>query len=351
MKSPKATEETLLALGRHLKDRRRQPTPENFQRILRKLESEAFPTCQNYSLAGQPVSCRLQRPEWAQWLDQVWGVFGDNASTKPPSLLLDFVLEGPQWPRVADSTQGPPWLAYGAITTPQQPCWAYLRPQLRAWCQRGGRLPYRVVVALPSTDLTKSLEPMDLRKPLLLPLLDWLSGHPEVPFLGAILHYRGRGIALLGSPNSGKSTLLGQCLDAARQDPGWGWVADDPVLLSCSGSTARGRGLYLGSWRSQPGFHEKAFHSPEHWPRPWPEVPLSALVFPDYRAGQPHRLQRLSASQALRAWYPSLRLVPGRRDHWFEHQVTGLLQTLPAFRLEMGGRDPGLIGVLLECLA
>ncbi len=346
MSPPGSTEETLMALARLLKNRRRDPGPENFERVLQMANHQAFPTSRSYHLPAGEVACRFRQTEWADWLDEVWEPYRLDGPTGEPTLCLDFVPDGPKWPQAPDYSQGPPWLHYGAITPVERSFWIYQRPQLRAWCQRGGRTPYRAIVALPSGPLQDVLLPMDLRKPL----LDWLSCHPSVPFLGAALNYRGRGIALLGPPNCGKSTLLGHCLEAAQRDDGWGWVCDDPVVLDCRASQATARGLFVGSWANHPVGGEKIFQRKTEWPAPQAEVALQTLVFPEYAPHQSHRLEPLTPVQAFKAWSSSLGLVPGRRDRWFDHQVMGLLQVLPAYRLRMGACDSALISLLLRCL-
>jgi hypothetical protein len=186
----------------------------------------------------------------------------------------------------------------------------------------------------------------------------WLPEHGMLLVHGAAVGNPSGGVLLVGAGGSGKSSSALSALSSDLLYAGDDYVAvrlaAEPwvVSLYCSGKLEPGHArlfphLPAPSFEGDGAVEEKSvFYVAESFPeRMCQGFPLRAIVAPRVVGAQP-RLYPLPAAQALAALAPStlLQLVPAGQEAL--SAMAGLLQQVPAFRLEVGGPIEELPGAL-----
>lgn len=173
------------------------------------------------------------------------------------------------------------------------------------------------------------------------------------------------GLLLGGASGSGKSTTALACLNSDLQ-----YAGDDCVLvqaaqpwvhsLYCTGKLFE-RSLELLPWLAdavanpdRPAEFKAVLQVDRAFPARLTEgFPLRAVVLPRVTGGPCHRLTPLAPAAALRALAPStIYALPASEGGSFR-MLTGLVQRLPCFSLQLGdavAELPGLLGGLLRDL-
>jgi hypothetical protein len=194
-------------------------------------------------------------------------------------------------------------------------------------------------------------------------ILHWWLPQRNVLFVhAAAVGYVSGGLLLVGAGGSGKSSCALASLRSELLYAGDDYVAvqlgSEPrvVSLYSSGKLTPGHAklfahLPPASFVGDGGVEEKSvFYVGERFPdRMCDGFPLRAIVAPRVQGGAP-RVGPLPPVQALAALAPStlLQLVPARQEAL--SAMAGLLRSIPAFRLDVGGPVEGLPVALEELL-
>ncbi|MGH7571508.1 MAG: hypothetical protein ACREMK_06660 [Gemmatimonadota bacterium] len=206
----------------------------------------------------------------------------------------------------------------------------------------------------------------ELGKPLQPLLFAWFSARDLVPVHAGLVSRGGQGILLGGAGGSGKTTTSLLC---ARAE--FAYLGDDYIVVPpANGSGHRGYSLYNSTWlepehvRRFPWLEDRVVRGTEHEDK-WlvvlsgveglhmaPDAPLQALALPKVAGTAETRWSRASRAEALRRLAPSSILqlpfiVPGPA---FE-RMTELVQSIPAYRLELGTdleRIPDRVAEILD---
>jgi hypothetical protein len=190
----------------------------------------------------------------------------------------------------------------------------------------------------------------------------WLPERGMLLVHGAAVGSPAGGVLLVGAGGSGKSTCALASLASDLLYAGDDYVAvelePEPrvVSLYCSGKLEPGHAELFAhlpppSYAGDGSVEEKSvFYVAERFPeRMCRGFPLRAIVAPRVQGSTP-RLEPLPAAQALASLAPStlLQLVPGGQAAL--SAMAGLLQRVPAYRLEVGGPIEALPGTLQRFL-
>ena len=186
----------------------------------------------------------------------------------------------------------------------------------------------------------------------------WLPERGMLLVHGAAVGYPSGGVLLVGAGGSGKSTCALSSLGSDLLYAGDDYIAVElgpkprVVSLYCSGKLEPGHArlfphLPAPRYEGDGAVEEKSvFYVAERFPeRMCNGFPLRAIVAPRVLGTEP-QLRPLPAAQALAAFAPStlLQLVPAGQEAL--SAMAGLLQRVPAFRLEVGGPIAGVPGAL-----
>jgi hypothetical protein len=177
----------------------------------------------------------------------------------------------------------------------------------------------------------------------------WLPDRGALLLHGAAVGRADGGALLVGAGGSGKSTSALSCLASDLLYAGDDYVAvelePEPRVLSlfCSGKLDPDHSQLLShlpspSFAGDGALEEKpVFYVAERFPeRMCRGFPLRAIVAPRVQGTEP-RLSKRGPAQVLAALAPStlLQLVPARQEAL--SAMAGLLTTIPAFGLDVGG--------------
>jgi hypothetical protein len=177
----------------------------------------------------------------------------------------------------------------------------------------------------------------------------WLPEHGKLLVHGAAVGYERGGLLLVGRGGSGKSTCALSTLVSPLLYAGDDYVAVDPgqhprvFSLYCSGKLVPSHARLLSHlpapvFAGDGSLEEKSvFYVDEEFPeRMCDGFPLRAVVAPRVRGAAPVHAPA-GAAEALAALAPStlLQLVPAEADAL--KTMAGLLQRVPAYRLDVGG--------------
>lgn len=194
-------------------------------------------------------------------------------------------------------------------------------------------------------------------------ILHWWLPQRNVLFVhAAAVGYASGGLLLVGAGGSGKSSCALASLGSELLYAGDDYVAvqlgPEPrvVSLYSSGKLTPGHATLFAhlppaSFVGDGGVEEKSvFYVGERFPdRMCEGFPLRAIVAPRVQGDAP-RVGPLPAVEALAALAPStlLQLVPARQEAL--SAMAGLLTSIPAFRLDVGGPVEGLPATLQQLL-
>ncbi len=190
----------------------------------------------------------------------------------------------------------------------------------------------------------------------------WLPERGMLLVHGAAVGFSSGGLLLVGGGGSGKSTSALSSLASGLLYAGDDYVGvqlgPEPRVLSlyCSGKLEPSHAELFAhlpppSFAGDGGLEEKSvFYVAERFPaRMSCGFPLRAIVAPRVQGRTPH-VAPLPPAQALAALAPStlLQLVPARQEALTA--MAGLLQRVPAFRLDVGGPIEALPATLERLL-
>ncbi len=295
-------------------------------------------------LSGAHVRFRVAGPDLA---GDLVAPFAPTTRVPPPAGEPDLTID--VWDgaatRVAcsalpfDPNMGP----YGVIVcAPDRQFVSYQRPASVGWLDRKRR---RVIAWFESAD---ALYLDERAKPFAKLISVWLKGHRVVLGHGGVVGRNGRGILFAGLGGTGKSTTSVACLRA-----GLDYVGDDYVGLEEQGpGRFYARAYFSSALLDIDRFADFAerFIAPHHghetkslahfadWlPHRLPDgLAIGAVVVPRITGREEHRLRPTSKIDALMALAPStLLMMPLPEVAQFE-MLARLVQSVPAYRLELG---------------
>jgi hypothetical protein len=296
-------------------------------------------------IGDAPVRLRFAGVELAEQLSRAFDHLVDEGSSEPELTIhvWDSAVSGTPPPPLPSLAPGSPrgttiYTADGGRHFATRPALgqlsAYEQPTSRAWfwCDNANELPFWEPAA-----------------PFRQIFHWWLPDRGALLLHAAAVGEAAGGVLLVGAGGSGKSTSALSCLTSDLLYAGDDYVGvelePEPRVLSlfCSGKLEPDHSALLPhlpspSFAGDGALEEKSvFYVAERFPeRMCRGFPLRAIVAPRVHGDAP-QLSRRGPAQVLAALAPStlLQLVPARQEAL--SAMAGLLATIPAFGLEVGG--------------
>jgi hypothetical protein len=302
----------------------------------------------HYQMAGRLVRLRIVGDRLADCLERPFAHLRAEATAEPPALTIDLWHGAETEVRCAVGGEATfPGLSWYSVMSASQDgrFIAEYRPHCLAVADRHEG---RIIAWIPSVE---QLYLDERARPFQRMMAIWLADLGIQRIHAGLVAKRGRGALFVGRSGSGKSTSSIACLL-----DGFSYLGDDCVGISAEpdGSFA-GYGIY-GTGLIDPGHMARypelaAFCAPGNHPeedkqvvsfagiaagRLERKVTIGAVVLPRVIDAVDTTFRRAPAAEALLALAPSsILFVPGAGPRLINH-LGGLVERVPAYRLELG---------------